>query len=128
MKKNRFIKSVKITLKAILYFILDLSRYISTIIRLIAYYIMLYLGYILYIKRGKFIIGGELFIPIFILFITSIIDRYTSSIGKGKDIPKPNKRFTHKDNDEIYISKDRKEELILYMSDLEDWLERNISH
>ena len=46
-------------------------------------------------------------------------------IGKGDSIPLPENRFTEVSNDgEVSIDKNRLQELLLYVADLEDYLER----
>ena len=59
-------------------------------------------------------------------FITSnLLRSYANKIGKGTTIPVPDKRFTEVDDyGEVSIPNNRIQELILYLADLEDWLER----
>lgn len=88
-------------------------------------YAMLLIGVSCYEMRGKFAIGGEVFIPLFVLFIVDFAKRCANKIGRGNDVPIPERRFTEIDSDgEVSIDSSRLQELILYMGNLEDWIER----
>lgn len=101
-------------------------RYIVLISRLLLPYIMWYIGIYLYNKRGKFVIGGELLIPFIVFIITSYLRQFANRIGRGEKIPIPEKRFTEpgEEDGEYTVETNRLEEMILYMSNLEDWLQR----
>lgn len=59
--------------------------------------------------------------PILALFLKGYSDR----IGKGDIAPIPTKRFTSKEEDGLVtVRQDRVQEMILYLADVEDWLER----
>lgn len=59
--------------------------------------------------------------PILALFLKGYSDR----IGKGDVVPMPMKRFTSKEEDGLVtVRQDRVQEMILYLADVEDWLER----
>lgn len=59
--------------------------------------------------------------PLFALFLKGYSDR----IGKGDIAPIPMKRFTDKEEDGLVtVRQDRVQEMILYLADVEDWLER----
>lgn len=59
--------------------------------------------------------------PLFALFLKGYSDR----IGKGDIAPIPMKRFTTKEEDGLVtVRQDRVQEMILYLADVEDWLER----
>lgn len=50
---------------------------------------------------------------------------YSDRIGKGDIAPVPLKRFTEKEEDGLVtVRQDRLQEMILYLADVEDWLER----
>lgn len=62
---------------------------------------------------------------IIIQSITSYTKKLMENMGKGNDVPVPRKRFTSVDEDgEVTVRVDRTQELILYVCDLEDYLER----
>lgn len=98
----------------------------AIILRVILPYLMWYLGIYLYEQRGFFAVGGEIFIPLIIFIFTYYIRQYANRIGKGEKIPVPEKRFTEvgEEEGEYTVEKKRIEEMILYMSELEDWFQR----
>lgn len=127
---SKFINITFDILLEVKYIIIDFIgsnlRNVSILLRTGLPYLMWYLGIKLYIDRGKFAIGGEIFIPIFIFIFTYYIRQYANRIGKGEKIPIPNKRFTEpgEEDGEYTIETKRLEEMILYMSNLEDWFQR----
>jgi len=73
----------------------------------------------------------EMSIDIWILFpiIPMILVYYAKNIankiGKGITVPIPEKRFTEiGDEGEVSVENERLQEMLLYMADLEDWLQR----
>ena len=107
------------------YFITSNLRNFARILNFILPYVMYVIGQNVCAERGKIAFGGELFIPILFCVITYYIRSYANKIGKGTTIPVPEKRFTEVDDDgEVSIRNSRIQELILYLADLEDWLER----
>ena len=88
-------------------------------------YAMYFIGQNAALKKGKFAIGSELLIPSVVCMVIYLLKSYANKIGKGTTIPVPNKRFTEVDDDgEVSVRNSRIHELILYLADLEDWLER----
>lgn len=83
-------------------------------------YVMYYFG--LKEKISLIIIS---ILPLFVIVFIYYLKAYASKIGKGKMPPIPTKRFTAVDEDgEVSVETDRIQELILYIADLEDWIER----
>lgn len=75
--------------------------------------------------RNETIIGYEIFIPVIFIILIYYLRSAANKIGKGMTVPVPEKRFTEADADgEVSIETNRIQELILYMADLEDWMER----
>ena len=112
-------------IRAIDYFITSNLRNFAWFLNFILPYLMYIIGQKIYEARGCFGIGSELFIPIIFCIITYILRSYANKIGKGTTIPVPEKRFTEVDDyGEVSIPNSRVQELILYLADLEDWLER----
>lgn len=73
----------------------------------------------------EFKLGAELLIPFGVFIIIYLLNACANKIGKGTTMPIPKKRFTEIDDyDEVSIRNDRVQELILYMADLENWMER----
>lgn len=109
----------------VLIFIQDNLRNLATLLNVLLPFAMLFIGQAVYRSRGKFAVGGELFVPVAVGFIIYFIKSFANKIGKGISIPTPSERFTEEDDDgEVTIPTSRIQELILYMNDLENWLER----
>ena len=107
------------------YFIENNLRNFARMLNFILPYLMYIIGQNVCATRGYLGIGGELFIPIVFCVITYVLRSYANKIGKGTTIPVPDKRFTEVDDyGEVSIPNNRIQELILYLADLEDWLER----
>ena len=87
-------------------------------------YLMWYLGAYFYEERGEFAVGGELFIPLFVFLVIYFVGSFANHIGKGERIPVPEKRFTEVDDGEVSIQVSRQDEMLFYLADLEDYLER----
>jgi hypothetical protein len=111
--------------RAIDYFITNNLRNFAWILNFILPYLMYIVGQNVYATRGYPGVGGELLLPIIFYMITYVLRSYANKIGKGTTIPVPEKRFTEVDDyGEVSIPNNRIQELILYLADLEDWLER----
>lgn len=108
------------------YFIENNLKNFATLLSIMLPFIMLLIGQAVALKRGSFAIGGEILIPPFIGVIIYFIRSFANKLGKGITVPIPKKRFTEVDNEtgEVNILNDRVQELILYVADLEDWLQR----
>jgi hypothetical protein len=87
-------------------------------------YIMYLIGQYVFKERGRLTLGGELFIPIIIFILIWFINSYANKIGKGSTVPVPQKRFTEISDDEVTVEHERVQEMILYVADVEDYLER----
>lgn len=106
-------------------FIENNLRNFARMLNLILPYLMYIVGQYVCTEREKITFGGEIFIPICFCMIIYFIRSYANKIGKGITIPVPEKRFTEVDEyGEVSIENNRVQELILYLADLEDWLER----
>ena len=98
---------------------------IANTILFLSPYGYMYLASVLTHSRGYVAIGGEQLVPVVIAFICGMSKGIADKLGKGIDIPVPVQRFTETDSDgEVRIPVERSEELILYIADLEDWLEK----
>lgn len=88
-------------------------------------YVMYAVGRYITHKRGNESIGGEIFIPILFAVVTYYLKSTANKLGKGITVPVPEKRFTQVDDDgEVSIENNKIQEIILYLADLEDWLEK----
>lgn len=110
---------------SILYFIEDNLRTFGHLLNLLLPYGMLFLGMYAYKFRGEFAIGAEIFLPVLIMLVSYYCRNLANKLGKGDTFPVPQRRFTSEDDDgNPEIEVDRIQELILYIADVEDWLER----
>ncbi len=107
------------------YFIKSNLITFANILNLIAPYTMYFVGQHVAHNRNKVIIGYEALIPCAFIVIIYYLRSTANKIGKGMTVPIPDKRFTEVDEDgEVSIEHNRIQELLLYMADLEDWMER----
>ena len=101
------------------------ARAIANILNAAIPYAMYFIGQKVFSENCKVSIGWELAIPIGILFIVYFLKQLGNKYGKGTTVPIPDKRFTTTDEDgEVSVAYDRTQEMLLYMADLEDYLER----
>lgn len=119
---------VEITLDAI-YTVIDFIKNnlmtFANILNYIIPYVMYIIGQKIVTERGYVTVGCEVFIPLIYWIFIYYMRSAANKLGKGITIPLPSKRFTEIDDDgEVSIENRRVQELILYMADLEDWLER----
>lgn len=119
---------VEITVDAICsvgYFIKSNLRNFATILNIALPYVMYFIGQYVATDRNDIAVGGEIFIPILFIILIFYLKSTANKLGKGITIPLPDKRFTKVEDDgEVTIEHKRIQELILYLADLEDWLER----
>ena len=100
-------------------------RYLGELLQIALPYGMYLMGQYCAMDRGHFAVGGELFIPVLVLMLTYYVNGIARKYNKGTSLPIPEKRFTEVDDEgEVSIRQDRVQELLLYMADLEDWMER----
>ena len=77
------------------------------------------------VKRGQFAIGGEVLLMILFVFIALFLVGISNRSGYGDDVPVPYERFTNDRGDgEVTVPNERVSEMILYMADVENYLER----
>ena len=112
-------------MQSVAYFIESNLRNFAMILNFILPYLMYIIGQKVYASKGHISVGFEILIPIIVYAIIYYIRSYANKIGKGYTVPTPDKRFTEVNDDgEVSVRNDRVQELILYLADLEDWLER----
>ena len=101
------------------YFLKSNLRTFANLLNLICPYLMYIFGF------NSTQLGIEVFVPIGIMFIVYILRSLANKLGTGDTVPIPVKRFTHVDESgEVSVENSRVQELILYLADLEDYLER----
>lgn len=109
----------------ILYFITCNLRNFGHLLDMLLPYFMLVLGMVCYQLRGEFTLGAEVFLPILVMLVSYYCKNLANKLGKGDTFPVPERRFTSEDEDgNPEIEVDRIQELILYIADVEEWLER----
>lgn len=110
----------------VVYFFAVNMRYFANLISAATPYMMYFIGQNVVLKRGRFAVGRELFIPILIAVLVYYLRQIANRSGKGNSMPVPEKRFTEVDEStgEVTVLTARTEEMLLYVADLEDWFER----
>lgn len=107
------------------YFVKNNLMAFANILNLIIPYAMYFIGQYVALDKNKIAVGYEVLIPIVSIILIYYIKSTANKLGKGTTIPVPNKRFTQVDKDgEVSIENGRIQEVILYLADLEDWMER----
>lgn len=121
-KKINMIKEItKDAMYSITYCIEMNLRYALTLINIMLPYAMYFIGR----DRGKHSPGGELIFPLVVLIFLYYSKEISNRRNKGYTVPTPEKRFTQVDDDgEVTVEVSRMQELLLYVADLEDWLQR----
>lgn len=70
--------------------------------------------------------NASIVFPIAGVILICLLKALSSILGRGYDIPVPLHRFTHiEPSGEVWMPQSRIQEMLLYVADLEDWLERN---
>lgn len=88
-------------------------------------YILWYIVVNEYERRGYFAVGGEVFIPLFFFFVSSVLKRLANKSGKGNEIPVAKKRYTmEQEYGEVTILEEDIQEIILYLNDVENYIEK----
>lgn len=113
------------TISAVIVWLHNNLRNIANVLGVVCPYVTGYVVLSVYRARGHFAVGGEWFIPLIFWLVTYLLRAIVNKTGKGTSIPRPKKRFTEVTEDgEVSVPMDRSEEMILYLCDLEDWMER----
>lgn len=113
------------TISDFTYFIKNNLMTFASVLSLILPYITYFIGQNVALNRNSIAVGGEIFIPLLFVIVIYYLKSTANKIGKGTTIPLPEKRFTDvTDDGEVNIEHKRLHELILYVADLEDWMER----
>lgn len=99
--------------------------YTGTVVKFAAYYGMAVLGMkyaIIPDRKGALLI---LLVPMFVQLFAFILCFAGEKMHPRKDLPIPLKRFTQASEDGVTVDRDRLNELLLYVADVEDYLERH---
>lgn len=98
-----------------------LAGFVVTVLPLAAVLLGEYVG----AQRGGVYFGGEVLLVLALQVVAIYAKKVMSKMGCGDEVPVPAKRFTSVDPyGEVSVSVDRTQELILYVADVEDYLER----
>lgn len=109
----------------VFYFVRVNTKYMAGLVEAVLPYCMYMLGQNLAVDRGGVRVGGEIFVPIVCMVVVYYTKQFANRIGTGNTIPVPEKRFTDiSDDGEVSIANSRLQELLLYVADLEDYMER----
>lgn len=93
--------------------------------RAIAVLLTIILPYVMYVIGKKVDSNYTLLIPLFSLIVIYFLKQLGDRYGKGNTVPVPEKRFTEVSSDgEVSAEYDRLQEMLLYVADVEDYLER----
>lgn len=126
MRIKDIVTPIKRVLSPVLYW-LEMNLYaFGFILEGACPYLMYYLGAALYAERGSFQIGGEAFIPVVIFIFSGVMKVFSNQNGKGLSAPIPKERFTevNYETGEVSVDTARVQEMLLYVADVEDWLEK----
>ncbi len=88
-------------------------------------FLFLVIGELSYAKRGYLAMGGEMLAlaPFWVILI-AVLKKCSKRQNVVDGMPVPSERFTEVNGDEVNVKYDRVNDLLLYVADLEDWLER----
>lgn len=119
---------IEVTVDALCYFAYFVKSNLNTfanILNLLLPYVMYFIGQQVVVNRGDMSVGYELLTPLAFIVVIYYLRSTANKLGKGITIPIPEKRFTKVEDDgEVNVEHKRLQELLLYLADLEDWLER----
>lgn len=129
--RHDFFESMRILVHETVWSVRDFfsggSRVFSTLLFAAGPVIGLLLGEYVFSVRGYWACGGEVVVAFVIPAVAWFVRALNRASGTSCDsVPVPRKRFTRVDRDEgqVDVSQSRLMEMILYVADLEDWLER----
>ena len=129
--RHDFFESMRILVHEAVWSVRDFfsggSRVFGTFLFAAGPVIGLLLGEYVFSVRGYWACGGEVVVALAIPAVAWFVRALSRASGTSCDsVPVPRKRFTRVDRDEgqVDVSQSRLMEMILYVADLEDWLER----
>lgn len=107
------------------YFVKINANYFSIMFKYSCPFVMLWLGQYAALERGKFAVGGEILLAIVFLVFENYFKGYARKNNTGDALPMARKRFTVEDgNGEISIDRKDLEEMIIYVNEIENYIER----
>lgn len=104
----------------------NMSYYIYALLRFLSPYAMLLAG-LYFNDYGNEFWSWMIFVaPALLEFVLYFLKTYANKIGKGNTVPVPRYRFTMCSSDgEVSVENDRLQELLLWVADVEDYIERH---
>ena len=123
---QEILKSVMVEMFSTFKYVLSTSIFpLAKILVFILPYLMLLVGVTIYKDLGLGMKVFFLILPILISLLSYFFKSFANKIGKGEAPPVPYKRFTSDDGDgEVSVENSRLQELLLFVFDYEEWLER----
>ena len=118
---------MKIILETLKNIISDISYWLKSNLVVFANLIQLSVPYIMYFIPGERTAKNvwPLIIPIIGILLFRLLNAVANKIGKGNVVPVPSKRFTEISEDgEVSVETARLQEMLLYLADVEDYIER----
>lgn len=120
---NIILEGFQRAFKATAYFIKYNLKKLSKGVLVALPFIMYYLGTRYGLSKDG--IAMWIIIPLFVFGLSAMINWIAKNYENKVDLPVPIKRFTRVDEDgEVTIETKRLQELIVWLSEYEDWLER----
>ena len=125
-KPYNIVKEITIDfLHATTYFLTSNMRGFANLLSVSCPYVMYFIGQFAQTGNFNFIYSYYLLIPILVVLVTYYLHSAANKTGKGNACPVPVRRFTEVSEDgEVSVDHSRLQEMLLYMADLEDWMER----
>lgn len=121
MKFKDAVAPFKEFISSLIYYVTDNTFAITCLIQALLPMVAMLVGFKL---TNENIVAGVAILVV-VQFVVSYIKKFMVHAGKGDEVPVPRKRFTIVDKyGEVSVQVDRSQELILYVCDLENYLER----
>lgn len=112
-------------LYATAHFFVSNMRNFANILSVSCPYLMYFIGQHVQVGNFAFVYDGYIFIPILFVLATYYLHSAANKTGTGNACPVPAKRFTTVSEDgEVSVEQSRLQELLLYVANVEDYLER----
>ena len=102
------------------YYIKNNMYFVSMAIKTITPFALIYLA-----TKGEYSMYILILIQALIEVVCYLVKSISNYIGKGESVPVPKEKFTETHEDgEVSVSRSRMQEMILYLADVEEYLER----
>ena len=100
-------------------------KYISQIIVFSTPYFCMWLAYQSYQSNRPLLSWLNVLLPVVLFTMAGVVSLAAKTAKNGKSMPIPRKRFTQCDNcsNLVFVDPSEWHEMLVYMAELEDWLE-----